>query len=106
LSRAGNRRINRVLHIRAIVQLRNATEGRAYYDQRKAAGKTPMEAMRCLRRRLSNVVYRQIVDDQKRKQAAGPGGHSGTTLQSSVTRPDPGHRLFGQATSRTRRTPP
>ena len=85
LSRAGNRRINRVLHIMAIVQLRNATEGRAYYDQRKAAGKTPMEAMRCLRRRLSNVVYRQIVDDQKRKQAAGPGGHSGTTLQSSVT---------------------
>jgi hypothetical protein len=44
-----------------------------------------MEAMRCLRRRLSNVVYRQMVDDQKRKQAAGPGGHSGTTLQSSVT---------------------
>jgi transposase len=85
LSRAGNRRINRVLHIMAIVQLRNATEGRAYYDQRKAAGKTPMEAMRCLRRRLSNVVYRQVVDDQKRKQAAGPGGHSGTTLQSSVT---------------------
>ncbi len=51
----------------------------------KAAGKTSMEAMRYLRRRLSNVVYRQIVDDQKRRQAAGPGGHSGTTLQSSVT---------------------
>jgi transposase len=85
LSRAGNRRINRVLHIMAIVQLRNPTAGRAYYDQRKAAGKTSMEAMRCLRRRLSNLVYRQMVDDLNRKQAAGPGGHSGTTLQSSVT---------------------
>ncbi|WP_270890012.1 IS110 family transposase, partial [Pedococcus sp. 5OH_020] len=48
LSRGGNRKINRVLHIMAIVQLRNATEGRAYYDRKVAAGKTPNEAMRCL----------------------------------------------------------
>ena len=47
LSRAGNRQINRVLHIMATVQLRNPTEGRAYYDRKKAAGKTSMEAMRC-----------------------------------------------------------
>ena len=46
LSRAGNRRINRVLHIMAIVQLRHDTEGRAYYRRKLAAGKTPMEAMR------------------------------------------------------------
>jgi transposase len=55
LSRAGNRRINRTLHIMAIVQLRNPTEGRAYYDARKAAGKTSMEAMRCLIGGLSVV---------------------------------------------------
>jgi transposase len=85
LSRAGNRRINRALHIMAIVQLRNPTEGRAYYDARKAAGKTSMEAMRCLKRRLSNVVYRQMLHDQDNKQMTGPGGHSGTTLKSSVT---------------------
>jgi transposase len=85
LSRAGNRRINRALHIMAIVQLRNPTEGRAYYDTRKAAGKTSMEAMRCLKRRLSNVVYRQMLYDQDNKQMTGPGGHSGTTLKSSVT---------------------
>jgi transposase len=85
LSRAGNRRINRALHIMAIVQLRNPTEGRAYYDARKAAGKTSMEAMRCLKRRLSNVVYRQMLHDQDNKPMTGPGGHSGTTLQSSVT---------------------
>ncbi|MEU7876380.1 IS110 family transposase [Dactylosporangium sp. NPDC049140] len=40
LSRAGNRRINRVLHIMAIVQLRNDTEGRAYYRRKLAAGKS------------------------------------------------------------------
>ena len=41
LSRAGNRQINRVLHIMAVVQLRNPTQGRAYYDRKVAAGKTP-----------------------------------------------------------------
>jgi len=85
LSRAGNRRINRTLHIMAVVQLRNATEGRAYFDAKKAAGKTSMEAMRALKRRLSNVVHARMLADQKRREAAGPGGHSGTTLQSSVT---------------------
>jgi transposase len=43
LSRIGNRQINRVLHIMATVQLRNPTEGRAYYDRRKDDGKTSME---------------------------------------------------------------
>jgi hypothetical protein len=42
-----------------------------------------MEAMRCLRRRLSDVVYRQLVADAQTQQA-GPGGHSGATLLSSA----------------------
>ena len=63
LSRAGNRQINRVLHIMATVQLRNPTEGRAYFDRKKAAGKTSMEAMRSLKRRLSDIIYRQMVHD-------------------------------------------
>jgi transposase len=83
LSRAGNRRINRVLHIMAVVQLRNRTPGRVYFDGKKAAGKTSMEAMRALRRRLSNVVYARMIADQNRREAVG--GHSGTTVQSSVT---------------------
>jgi len=84
LSRAGNRQINRTLHIMAVVQLRNPTEGRAYFDRKVAAGKTPMEAMRALKRRLSDIVYHQMVADAA-AAATGPGGHSGTTLQSSVT---------------------
>jgi transposase len=83
LSRAGNRRINRTLHIMAVVQLRNDTEGRAYYRRKLAAGKTPMEALRALKRRLSDIVYRQMVNDAKHV-ATGPGGHLGTTLQSSA----------------------
>jgi len=107
LSRAGNRRINRTLHIMAVVQLRNPTEGRAYFDAKKAADKTSMEAMRALKRRLSNVVYAQMTADQKRREAASPGGHSGTTLQSSVTdlTPDVGSSdkpLPGPATNQPR----
>ena len=88
LSRAGNRRINRVLHIMAIVALRNDTEGRAYYRRKLATGKTTMEAMRCLKRRLSDIVYQQMRADAKRL-ATGPGGHAGATLQSSAADPIP-----------------
>jgi transposase len=89
LSRAGNRRLNRVLHIMAIVQIRHDTEGRAYYRRKLAAGKTPMEALRCLKRRLSDVVYRQLTADADRNREAGPGGHSGATLKSSAASPTP-----------------
>jgi hypothetical protein len=88
LSRAGNRRINRVLHIMAVVQLRRDTEGRRYYRRKLAAGKTPMEAMRALNRRLSDVVYRQMTADAKRL-GTGPGGHVGATLQSGAANPIP-----------------
>jgi transposase len=89
LSRAGNRKINRVLHIMAIVQLRNDTPGRAYYRRKLAAGKTPMEALRCLKRRLSDVIYKQLVRDVNRTPGASPGGHLGATLTSSTADPTP-----------------
>jgi hypothetical protein len=78
----------------AVVQLRNATEGRAYFDAKKAAGKTPMESMRALKRQLSNVVYAQMVADQKRRAAASLGGAPGDDFAIQRDRPDPGHRLF------------
>ncbi|MFI6266678.1 IS110 family transposase [Micromonospora sp. NPDC051006] len=91
LSRAGNRQINRVLHIMATVQLRNPTEGRAYFDRKKAAGKTSMEAMRALKRRLSDIVYRRMIDDATTATATatGPGGQRETTTDSSVTSSHP-----------------
>jgi transposase len=84
LSRAGNRRLNHVLYMAGLVQLRNDTPGRAYYRRRIAEGKTAMEAMRCLRRRLSDVVYRQLAADARALPQTGPGGHSGATLVSSA----------------------
>jgi transposase len=77
--------INRAVPLMAVVQLRHRTAGRAYFAAQKAAGKTSMEALRALKRRLSNVIYAGMVADQKRRRAAGPGGHSGTTVPSSVT---------------------
>ncbi len=101
LSRGGNRQINRVLHIMATVQLRNPSPGRAYYDRRKTEGKTSMEAMRALKRRLSDIVYRTMLGDALRPagttsaataaaERTGPGGHSGTTTSSSAVDSNPG----------------
>ena len=87
LSRAGNRRLNHVLHIMAIVQIRHDTGGRSYYRRLLARGKTPMEALRCLKRRLSDVVYRQLHTDRlppPERDQAGPGGHVGATTQSGA----------------------
>jgi transposase len=68
----------------ATVQLRNPTQGRAYFDRKKASGKTSMEAMRSLKRRLSDIVYRRMVDDALIHAMTGPGGHRGTTTDSSA----------------------
>jgi transposase len=88
LSRAGNRRANHVIHIAAATQIRLDTPGRAYYRRKLAAGKTPMEAMRCLKRRISDAIYRQLLldahADHDRGEDAGPGGHGGASLQSSA----------------------
>ena len=85
LSRAGNRRMNHVLHVAAIVQLRHDTPGRAYYRRKLAAGKTPLEAIRCLKRRLSDAVFRQLVADAHQgAEGAGPEGHCGASLTSSA----------------------
>ncbi len=115
LSRAGNRRLNHVLYIAAIVQIRHDTPGRAYYRRKLAEGKTTLEALRCLKRRLSDLVYRQLVTDAAAAaphtttyrqlvtdaaaaaphtttatDRAGPGGHPGTaTDHSSVADPTP-----------------
>jgi transposase len=84
LSRAGNRQINRVVHIMATVQLRNPTGGRAYFDRRIGEGKTSMEAMRALKRRLSDVIYRTMLNDAVTAGRTGPGGHTGTATGSSA----------------------
>jgi transposase len=93
LNRGGNRRLNFALHICALVQTSHPGPGPDYYQRKLAAGKSPMEAMRCLKRRLSDVVFRALLDDLEQRLAsevsAGPRGHSGATLQSSASGPTP-----------------
>ena len=83
LSRAGDRQLNLCLHVMALTQIRQDTPGRAYYLRKRTEGKSHKEAMRCLKRRLSDVVYRQLRRDANRLEA-GPGGHSGAALSSSA----------------------
>jgi transposase len=68
LSRAGDRKLNHALHLMAIVQIRHPTAGQAYYRRKRAEGKSPKEALRCLKRRLSDAVYRCLLADQHREQ--------------------------------------
>jgi transposase len=66
LSRAGNRRINHAVHMMAVTQIcYPTTAGRLYYEQKRREGKTPKEALRCLKRRLSDLVYRQLLADRR-----------------------------------------
>jgi transposase len=84
----GNRQLNRGLYTVAITQIRADTEGRAYYDRKRAEGKTKREALRCLKRRLSDVVYKymrhdaELVDQDPSTPAVGTpvGIHAGPVL--------------------------
>jgi transposase len=70
LSRRGNRRLNHALHCAAITQIRHRhSPGRSYYDRKLAEGKTPREAIRALKRRLSDVVWRHLAADVRRVAA-------------------------------------
>ena len=110
LSRAGNRRMNHMIHIAAISQIRLDTPGRAYYRRKLAAGKTKLEAMRCLKRRISDALYRQLLADAERRARQrqsrwhGPGRALRGVSRIQRGRPAPAHRHFGSATSRTRET--
>lgn len=64
LSRSGNRQLNAALHRIAITQLRLGGPGRAYFEHRLALGHTKTEAIRSLRRRLSDQVFRRLRDDE------------------------------------------
>ena len=84
LPRGGDRQLNLALHIVALTQVRmRDSTGRAYYETKVAAGKTHNEAMRCLKRRLADHLWRLMIADERR-QAADPGGHPGATLQSGA----------------------
>ena len=85
----------------AVTQIRNLhSEGRAYYDRKLAEGKTGKEALRVLKRRISDALFRQLMIDAQRarKSIMGPGGQTGNDSKACVTDSHPDDRLFGKAT--------
>jgi transposase len=73
LSRAGDRKLNHALYMLAMVQVRRPSTGQRYYQGKLAEGKSPKEALRCLKRRLSDAVYRCLVIGQRcNPEAAAP----------------------------------
>lgn len=84
LSRAGDRQLNCCLHTMAITQIRNPSPGHDYYWRKRHAGKSHKEALRCLKRHLSDAVYRHLLRDANTTAGTGPGGHQGATPSSSA----------------------
>jgi transposase len=66
LNLRGNRILNHAIHIAAVTQLRHDTNGRIYFDKKIGEGKTPKEALRALKRRISDAVYRALIADTRR----------------------------------------
>ena len=65
LSMAGNRKLNYALHMVAVCQARSDTRGGTYYRKKLAEGKPHKEALRCLKRRVSDAVFRSLVADSQ-----------------------------------------
>ena len=65
LNSRGNRQLNHALHMIAVTQVGHDTPGREYYQRKIAEGKTKKEALRALKRRISDAVYRQLVIDAR-----------------------------------------
>jgi transposase len=102
LSRRGNRRLNHAIHMVAVTQIRyRHSPGRAYYEKKLAEGKTGKEALRCLKRQISDAIFACLQADARRAAAAAPkspGGQPGNHSASWAAGSHPERRHFGQAT--------
>jgi transposase len=70
LNRGGNRQLNRALHIIALAQRRGDERAQAYFAKKLGEGKTKKAAMRCLKRRLVDVLFRTLRDADSTLSAA------------------------------------
>jgi transposase len=65
LSLGGNRKLNYALHMVAVCQARSDAPGGSYYRKKIEEGKSPKEALRCLKRRVCDAVFRSLVADSR-----------------------------------------
>jgi transposase len=103
LSQRGNRQLNHAIHMAAVTQIRNrGSVGRIYYDRKISEGMSPKMALRALKRRVSDALYKAMINDVKQAQLAttmrNPGGQPGNDSVSSAASSHPERQLFGQAT--------
>jgi transposase len=95
LSRRGNRRLSPAIHMAAVSQVcHHRSAGRAYFDKKLAEGKTPKEALRSLKRQISDAIFARLQADARR--AEDPGGQPGNHSASRAAGSHPVRRLFGQ----------
>ena len=111
LSRRGNRTLNHAIHMAAVTQLRfRHSPGRGYYDRKITEGKTPKEALRALKRRISDALWVAMVADARRATATtattsrktGPGGQPGNVSVASAAGSHPETPALRPSHSRTR----
>jgi hypothetical protein len=96
LSRRGNRRVNHAIHMAAVTQIRyRHSTGRAYYDKKRAEGKTGKQALRALKRQISDVIFARLQAGARHAAAStnGPGGQPGNDSGSSAAGSHPAHRV-------------
>jgi hypothetical protein len=94
-----NRKLNHAVHMAAVTQIRNpGSEGRIYFERKVAEGTTKKEALRSLKRQISNSVYRQLLfdarygvreDTQGRLNACVTGSSPCATGSSAKSLPNP-----------------
>lgn len=65
LNPGGNRQLNHALHVAALAQISHDTPGRDYYQRKQHEGHSRKEALRALKRRISDAVYRQLAADTR-----------------------------------------
>jgi transposase len=111
LSRRGNRTLNHVIHMAAVTQLRfRHSPGRGYYERKIGEGKTPKEALRALKRRISDTLCAAMVADARRaaattaasSQKAGSGEQPGNDSVASAAGSHPDTPALRPSHSRTR----
>lgn len=84
LNRGGNRVINCALHMIAVTQTRGVGPGKSYVEKLVGSGKSRTEALRLLRRRLSDVAYRALLADEHAARRNGPDHADEKDLQQAA----------------------
>ncbi len=108
LSRRGNRCLNHAAHMAAVTRVRcMQSEGRACCDRKLAEGKTAKEALRALKRQVSDAFCKHLKADAANAAARGksPGGHAGNGSGASAAGPHPKMPALRQSRSRTKAHP-